>query len=71
MMMNKEAEFLHRVHLFLSQFPFVIEGEDVVYYQIVKRRKNFFDLLKQSAQLVIDATSAREIEEREGELTNL
>ena len=70
LMTNKDTEFLNRVRLFLSQFPFVVAGEDGVYYQLVKRG-NFceLDLVEQTAESVVDNTSARELEERVLEVT--
>lgn len=67
---NKDVEFLNRVRLFLSQFPFVVAGEDGVYYQLVKRG-NFceLDLVEQTAESVVDNTSVREPEERVLEVT--
>lgn len=34
---NKDVEFLNRVRLFLSQFSFVVVGDDGAHYQLVKR----------------------------------
>ena len=59
---NKDVEFLNRVRLFLSQFSFVVVGDDGAHYQLVKRG-NFceLDFLKQTAETV-------DFEERKEEL---
>ena len=66
---NKDVEFLNRVRLFLSQFSFVVVGDDGAHYQLVKRG-NFceLDFLKQTAETVDYDTPARELEERKEEL---
>ena len=66
---NKDVEFLNRVRLFLSQFSFVVVGDDGAHYQLVKRG-NFceLDFLKQTAETVDFDTPARELEERKEEL---
>ena len=57
---NKDIEFLNRVRLFLSQFPFVVVGEDGAHYQLVEYG-NFceLDLVEQSTEPVVDDTPAR------------
>ena len=57
LMTNSDIEFLNRVRLFLSQFPFVVVGDDGLRYQLIKRG-NFceLDLLEQPAQLSVDDT---------------
>ncbi|MBR3050957.1 MAG: DUF3102 domain-containing protein [Selenomonadaceae bacterium] len=66
---NKDVEFLNRVRLFLSQFSFVVVGDDGAHYQLVKRG-NFcdLDLVEQTAETVDFDTPARELEERKEEL---
>ena len=51
---NKNIEFLNRVRLFLSQFPFIVENDKGVRYQLVKRG-NFceLDLVEETAELAV------------------
>ena len=60
LMTNKEIEFLNRVRLFLSQFPFEVVGDDGEHYRLVKRG-NFceLDLVGQSTEPVVDDIPAR------------
>ena len=52
---KKDIEFLNRVRLFLSQFPFIVENDGGVRYQLVKRG-NFceLDFIEQSAEPAAD-----------------
>ena len=61
---NKDIEFLNRVRLFLSQFPFEVVVEEGEHYQLVKRG-NFceLDVVGQSTEPVVDDTPAREPED--------
>lgn len=63
---NKDVEFLNRVRLFLSQFSFVVVGDDGAHYQLVKRG-NFceLDFLKQTAETVVDNTKIDTVSEYE------
>lgn len=64
LMTNKDTEFLNRVRLFLSSFPFIVVGDDGAHYQLVKRG-NFceLDLVGQSTEPVVNDTHAREPED--------
>ena len=57
---NKDVEFLNRVRLFLSQFPFEVVGDDGEHYRLVKRG-NFceLDVVEQSIEPVVDDKPAR------------
>ena len=69
-MRNKDIEFLNRVSLFLSQFPFIVESEEGVRYRLVKRG-NFceLDFVEQSAQPSVVDTPARATEMEVEEVT--
>ena len=60
LMTNKDIEYLNRVRLFLSQFPFEVVGDDGEHYRLVKRG-NFckLDVVGQSTELVVDDKTAR------------
>lgn len=63
LMTNSDIEILNRVRLFLSQFPFVIVGDEGAHYQLVKHG-NFceLDLIGHSTEAVVNDTPAREPE---------
>ena len=63
LMTNKDIEFLNRVRQFLSQFPFIVESEKGVRYQLVKRG-NFceLDLVEQLTEPVVNDIPVREPE---------
>lgn len=63
LMTNKDIEFLNRVRLFLSQFPFEVVGDEGEHYRLVKRG-NFFelDVVEQSTKPVVDDIPAWEPE---------
>ena len=70
LMTNSDIEFLNRVRLFLSQFPFEVVGDEGAHYQLVKRG-NFceLDLVGQSIEPVVDDTTARATEMEVEEVT--
>ena len=72
LMTNKDIEFLNRVRLFLSQFPFIVESDKGVRYQLVKRG-NFceLDVVGQSTELVVDDKHARASSEVGNDTTEL
>lgn len=57
---NKDIEFLNRVRLFLAQFPFIVESEEGVRYQLVKRG-NFceLDFVEETVEPSVVDTPAR------------
>ena len=67
---NKDTAFLNRVRLFLSQFPFVVIGDDGEHYQLVKHGSFCEpDLVGHSTEAVVDDKPARATEMMVEEVT--